>query len=78
TVSGFSTEAENNFYEKTRVKGSSVRIPIPEPGRWFVRYFIKTDAAGEDQKLCNQMKQTASLVFEIKKQGTPVKAGMLQ
>jgi len=24
------------------------------------------------------MKQTASLVFEIKKQGTPVKAGMLQ
>ncbi|CCK81458.1 DUF4198 domain-containing protein [Desulfobacula toluolica] len=66
TFNGFSTESEDNFYPKTRVSGSDrIKIPIPNAGRWFVRYFIKIDAKGEELEKFSQMKYTASLVFQI-------------
>jgi hypothetical protein len=65
TYSGFSTESEDNFYPKAAVSGDTVRIHIPHPGRWFVRYYIKIDATGNDLKKYTQMKHTATLVFQI-------------
>ena len=65
TYSGFSTESEDNFYPKTTVSGDTVRIPVPHPGRWFVRYFIKIDATGKDLEKFTRMKHTATLVFQI-------------
>jgi len=65
TYNGYSTEAEDNFYSKTKVSGDMLRIPIPRPGRWFVRYWIKTDAVGADMEKYNQEKQTSTLVFQI-------------
>ncbi len=73
TYNGFSTEAEDNFYSKTEVSGDTLRIPIPRPGRWFVRYYIKTDAAGADREKYNQEKQTATLVFQIPNKPKAVK-----
>ncbi len=68
TLNGFSTQAEDNFYPKTRVSGGVVQIPIPHPGRWYVRYFIKVDAQGEDREQYTRMKRTATLVFQIPNQ----------
>lgn len=65
TLNGFSTEAEDNFYTKTKVTGNTVQIPIPHPGRWYVRYFIKIKAQGKELKKYTKMKRTATLVFQI-------------
>ncbi len=65
TYLGFSTVAEDNFYPKTKVVGNRLFIPIPNPGRWFIRYVIKKDAAGDDTKAYRQMKLSATLTFQI-------------
>ena len=57
--------AEDNAHPKTEVAGDTLRIPIPNPGRWFVRYFIKIDAQEDDRANYTQMKHTATLVFQI-------------
>lgn len=75
TYSGFSTESEDNFYPKTAVAGDTVRIHIPHPGRWFVRYYIKIDATGNDLKKYTQMKHTATLVFQIPNERKTPRAG---
>ena len=65
TYSGYSTESEDNFYGKHNVSGDTVKIAIPNAGRWFVRYFIKLDAQSEELTRYTQMKHTATLVFQI-------------
>jgi uncharacterized GH25 family protein len=45
--------------------GETLKIPIPQSGRWFIRYSTKTDATGEALNSCNQLKQAASLVFQL-------------
>ncbi|MFP4452017.1 MAG: DUF4198 domain-containing protein [Desulfobacterales bacterium] len=73
TYNGFSTYAEDNFYPKTSVSGDTLRVSVPRPGRWFVRYSVKADASGADREKYLQEKQTATLVFEIP--GKAEKAG---
>ncbi|WP_035238532.1 DUF4198 domain-containing protein [Desulfobacter vibrioformis] len=65
TYMGFSTLAEDNFYPHTNVNGSKVSIPLPNPGRWFIRYFIKVDAPEQEKDKYLQMKLTASLTLQI-------------
>ncbi len=65
TYLGYSTVAEDNFYPKTKVRGSRLSIPIPNTGRWFIRYFIKKDAPEVDKDKYWQMKLTATLTFQI-------------
>lgn len=65
TYMGFSTESEDNACPKIDISGGRLRIPIPVPGRWFVRYAIKVDAQGEDQENFTQMKHTTTLVLQI-------------
>ena len=63
---GYSTKSEDMFYKKTTVtNGETVKVPITRPGRWFIRYATKTDATGEALNACNQLKQSASLVFQF-------------
>lgn len=78
TFSGFSTESEDNFYPKTAVSGDTVRIPVPHPGRWFVRYFIKIDASGKDRQKYTRMKHTATLVFQIPNERKNPRAGAVR
>lgn len=73
TADGFSTESENNFFEKKSVSGSRMTLPVPEGGRWFVRYSIKIDAPETERQHCNKMKHTATLVFQVEKKGIPAK-----
>ena len=76
TYNGYSTVAEDNAYPKTENFGDKLRIPIPLPGRWFVRYHIKIDARGADREDYTQMKHTATMVFEIPNhRKTPVSGG---
>ncbi len=65
TYSGYSTEFEDYFFPKSVVEGSIFKIKIPQTGRWFVRYAVKVKAEGEATALYNDMKLTATLVFEI-------------
>jgi uncharacterized GH25 family protein len=69
SFNGFSTVAEDNFYPKTKISGDTLRIMIPHPGRWYIRYHIKVDAQSPEQKKhYNQIKRTATLVFQIPNQ----------
>jgi uncharacterized GH25 family protein len=65
TYMGFSTQAEDNFYPHTHVEGSRVSILLPNPGRWFIRYFVKKDAPAQDRDKYLEMKLTASLTLQI-------------
>jgi uncharacterized GH25 family protein len=65
TYNGFSTESEDQYYPRRKVTGHVIKIFIPRPGRWFVRYFIKTAATGEDKQRYTREKNTATLVFQI-------------
>jgi uncharacterized GH25 family protein len=65
TYNGFSTYSEDYFYPKNQVSGDTLRISVPRPGRWFVRYSVKADATGPDREKYLEEKQTATLVFEV-------------
>ncbi len=65
TYMGFSTEAEDNFHQRQSVTGSTLTIPIPNAGRWFVRYFVKLPAPEADKDKYTHMKHTSTLVFQI-------------
>jgi uncharacterized GH25 family protein len=65
TYMGFSTESEDHFHPKTQVTGSRLSIPIPNPGRWFVRYAVTVPAPEKDRDKYLQMKLTATLTFQI-------------
>ncbi|KMY66258.1 hypothetical protein AAU61_17415 [Desulfocarbo indianensis] len=68
TYNGFSTESEDNFYPRAKTTGSTLKIFIPRPGRWFVRYYIKTEPTGPEKEHCLHLKNTATLVFQIDNQ----------
>ena len=68
TYSGFSTLAEDPYYPGKEIEGDTIRMFVPNPGRWFVRYSAKFDAPPEQQGECHQLKYTATLVFEIPNQ----------
>lgn len=65
TYNGFSTQAEDMFHPRVKIKGSRLTINIPNAGRWFVRYFIKVDAPESESEKYLQMKQTATLTFQV-------------
>ncbi|MBI9090089.1 MAG: DUF4198 domain-containing protein [Desulfobacterium sp.] len=66
SYNGYSTEAEEMFYKKTTVaNGETLKVPITQSGRWFIRYSTNIDATGKALNACNQLKQAASLVFQF-------------
>ncbi len=65
TYMGYSTLAEDMFYPKTTVKGERLSIPIPHPGRWFIRYSVASDAPESEKDMYRELKLTATLTFQI-------------
>ncbi len=61
TYGGFSTEAEDMFLPETALKDGKIIIPLTHSGRWFVRFFTKTDAPPESRDDCLQEKRTTTL-----------------
>ncbi len=66
TYAGFSTEAEDMYFQRTVVTGGTFTIPIEEAGRWFVRFFTKTPAPEEKKELYLTEKRTATITFEVR------------
>ena len=62
---GYSTEAEDLYHPGVDVTGDVFRVSLDQPGRWFIRYYIKTDAAPDMEKEYLQSKQTATLVVLV-------------
>ncbi|MCB2218417.1 MAG: DUF4198 domain-containing protein [Desulfobulbaceae bacterium] len=65
TYGGFSTEAEDMYLQRTAVIGGAFSVPLNTGGRWFVRFFIKTDAPGDRRNNYLTEKRTATLTFMI-------------
>jgi len=65
SYNGFSTEAEDMFHPQTPVKGSNISIPIPNSGKWYIRYFVKVPAPEAQKEKYRQMKLTSTLVFQV-------------
>ncbi|MBG0789200.1 MAG: DUF4198 domain-containing protein [Desulfovibrionaceae bacterium] len=65
TYGGFSTESEDLYHPGAAVTGDTIRVPLDQPGRWFVRYYIKTDAPADKREEYRQLKQTATLVILV-------------
>jgi uncharacterized GH25 family protein len=62
---GYSTEAEDLYHPGEMTTGDTFRVSLDRPGRWFIRYYIKTDAAPDMNKEYMQLKQTATLVVLV-------------
>jgi uncharacterized GH25 family protein len=65
TYGGFSTESEDMYHPGMDVTGDTIRVSLDRPGKWFIRYFIKTDAAPDKKEEYLQLKQTATLVVLV-------------
>jgi len=66
SYTGFSTESEDMYIQKTYSGNGKFTLPIDVEGRWFVRYFTKTDAPEDKKHLYMTEKRTATIVFEVK------------
>ncbi|MEF2232133.1 MAG: DUF4198 domain-containing protein [Pseudodesulfovibrio sp.] len=65
TYDGFSTESEDLYLPGGDMTGDTVTIPLDRPGRWYIRYFVKTDAPQDKRGEYLQLKQTATLVVLV-------------
>ncbi len=63
---GFSTEAEDTFIPRTKIIGGKITVPLKHSGRWFVRYFTKTEAAQENQNDYLTEKRTTTITFLVR------------
>ncbi|NDV19061.1 DUF4198 domain-containing protein [Pseudodesulfovibrio sp. JC047] len=65
TYGGYSTEAEDLYHPGKDVRGDTFKVSLDQPGKWFIRYFIKTDAPADKKDEYLQSKQTATLVVLV-------------
>lgn len=65
TYLGYSTQPEDMFIQRTHVEDGVVRFRVETTGRWYVRFFIKTDAPKNKRSEYLKQKMTTTLVFEI-------------
>jgi len=66
TYGGFSTEAEDMYLQRTAVSGGAFSVPLDAGGRWFVRFFTKTDAPEDRRNDYLTEKRTTTLTFMVR------------
>lgn len=66
TYAGFSSEAEDMYFQRTEMSGGKFTLPIEQSGRWFVRFFIKTEAPENKKNEYLTEKRTTTLTFEVR------------
>lgn len=66
TYSGFSTEAEDMYIQRTPCEDGKFTVPVDVAGRWFVRFFSKTPAPEADKDAYLTEKRTTTIVFEVR------------
>ena len=65
TYGGYSTESEDLCHPGVDVTGDTIRVPLDASGKWFIRYYIKTDATPDKKDEFLQFKQTSTLVVLV-------------
>lgn len=65
TYGGYSTESEDLYHPGVDVSGDTIKVSLDQPGKWFIRYYIKRDAAPDKREEYLQLKQTATLVVLV-------------
>jgi len=65
TYDGFSTESEDLYLTGGDVSGGRFELVLDYPGRWFIRYYVKTDAPADKRHEYLQSKRTATLVVLV-------------
>lgn len=74
TYGGYSTESEDLYHPGMDVTGNTISVSLEQSGKWFIRYYIKTDATTDKKDEYLQLKQTATLVVLVpneRKQSLP-------
>ena len=66
TYNGFSTEAEDMYIQKTAVSGGTFTVSIDEPGRWYVRFYTKTESPEEKRAEYLTEKRTSTITFLVR------------
>ncbi|PIE57036.1 MAG: hypothetical protein CSA34_01680 [Desulfobulbus propionicus] len=66
TYSGFSTEAEDMYIPQTQIAKGKFTVPLDVGGRWFIRFFVKTEAPEKFREQYLMEKRTATLVVEAR------------
>ena len=66
TYTGFSTEAEDLYIQKTPCDTGKFIVPIDVSGRWFIRFYSKNPALEGSRNVYLTEKRTATLVFEVR------------
>ncbi|PID76580.1 MAG: hypothetical protein CSB24_05905 [Deltaproteobacteria bacterium] len=66
TYGGFSTEAEDMYYPRAKVKDGKFSVKLDQSGRWFVRFFTKTKAPEEMKDKYLTEKRTATMTFLVR------------
>lgn len=66
TYGGFSTEAEDMYYPRSVITGGKFTVPVDKSGRWFVRFFTKTDVPEEMKDKYLTEKRTATVTFLVR------------
>lgn len=66
TYSGFSTESEDMYIQKTKCINGQFVLPVDVSGRWFVRFFTKNPAPEASVKKFLTEKRTTTLVFQVR------------
>ena len=76
TYNGFSTESEDLYIPNTTAENGRFTVPIDEAGRWYIRFFTKTDAPEDKRSEYLTEKLTTTLVFEVRNERKrPVNSG---
>lgn len=65
TYGGYSTESEDLYHPGQDVTGDTIKVSLDQPGKWFIRYYIKTDATPDKKGEYLKLKQTATLVVLV-------------
>ncbi|WP_286182047.1 DUF4198 domain-containing protein [Desulfovibrio sp. Huiquan2017] len=65
TYDGYSTEAEDLYLPVSETSGDTVTLSLDQPGRWFIRYYVKTPAPQGAKGDYLQQKRTATLVILV-------------
>ncbi|PID73176.1 MAG: hypothetical protein CSB33_05115 [Desulfobacterales bacterium] len=65
TYNGFSPHAEDLYIPRTPVTGGKFEVDLAAAGRWYIRFFTKTDPPENLRSEFLKEKRTSTLVFEL-------------
>jgi len=61
------------YIQRTEIVGCKFTVPVEHSGRWFIRFFTKTDAAEDVRDQYLTEKRTTTITFFVRDERRRVK-----